>query len=229
MNGREEVAVGSKHRVEGFGQVLQQVKAVGHLDRVWGTLPGPVRIGSGPIAGDHADTGMGLEPEGEGLGLPIRQEGQRSPPFKVDQHGSIALAFLVGPVVDAEDLGGGTSRQGQTTQQPQQGVATDGQAQRTAQSHPRPAPQRQGDMRQPVDKSPRAPRPWGDAWPQPLGENPAWTATIGAEELPHLQIEHDVPWSPGEICHRADIATMDTPRRKPADRTVDQGLRRRHL
>jgi hypothetical protein len=46
------------------------VKAVGHLDRVWGTLLGPVRIGSGPIAGDHADAGMGLEPEGEGLGLP---------------------------------------------------------------------------------------------------------------------------------------------------------------
>ena len=44
-----------------------------------------------------------------------------------------------------------------------------------------------------------------------------------------LQVEHDAPWSPGEIRHRADITTMDTPRRKPADRTVDQGLRRRHL
>ena len=154
--------MGGKHLVEGFGEVLPQVKAVGHLERVWGTLLGPVRIGSGPIAGDHADPGMGLEPEGEGLGLPIRQEGQRSPPFKVDQHGSIGLAFLVGPVVDAEYPGCGTSRNGQTTQQPQQGVATDGQAQSAAQSHPRPAPQRQGDMRQPVDKSLRAPRPWGD-------------------------------------------------------------------
>ena len=80
MDGLEAVAVGVTHLVEGFGQVLQQVQAISNLDRVWGTVLGPVRIGSGPIAGDHADTGMGLEPEGEGLGLPIRQEGQRSPP-----------------------------------------------------------------------------------------------------------------------------------------------------
>jgi len=127
------------------------VTAVSHLDGIWDTLLGPVCIGSGAIAGDHADPGMGLEPEGEGLGLPIRPEGQRSPPFKVDQHGAIGLAFLVGPVVDAEYPEGGTRRNGQATQQPQQGVATAGQAQSAAQSHPRPASQRQGEMRQPVD------------------------------------------------------------------------------
>ena len=152
-----------------------------------------------------------------------------SPPFKVDQHGSIGLAFLVGPVVDAEDPGCGTRWNGQTTQQPQQGVATDGQAQGTAQSHPRPAPQRQGDMCQPVDQSLRAPRPWGDQRGKPLGKHAARAATIGAEELPPMQVEHDVPWSPREIGHRADIATVDTPRRKPADWTMDPGLRRRHL
>ena len=109
IDGLEGVAMGVKHLIEGFGEVLQQVKAIGDLDRVGGALPGPVRIGSGPIPGDHADAGMGLEPEGEGLGLPIGQEGQRSPPFEIDQHGPIGLALAIGPIVDAEHLGCGQS------------------------------------------------------------------------------------------------------------------------
>jgi len=229
MDGFAAVTRGVKHLVEGFGEVLQQVKAVGHLDRGGGPWPGPVGIGAGPLAGDHAAPGMGLAPAGDGRGLPIRHEGQRSPPFKVAQHGAIGLALLVGPVVDAESPGGGTRRNRQTTPQPQHGVATEGPAQGTAPSHPRPAPQRQGDMCQPVDPSLRAPRPGGDQRCEPRGNHAAGAATIGAEALPPMQGAHDVPWSPGEIGHRADIATMDTPRRKPTDRTVDQGLRRRHL
>jgi hypothetical protein len=96
MDGLEAVAVGVTHLVEGFGQVLQQVQAISNLDRVWGTVLGPVRIGSGSIAGDHADAGRGLSLAGEGLGLAIRQEGQRSLPFEIDPHGPIGLAFLVG-------------------------------------------------------------------------------------------------------------------------------------
>ena len=54
--------MGVKHLVEGFGQVLQEVKAVRDLDRIRGALPGAVCIGSGPISGDHADAGMCLQP-----------------------------------------------------------------------------------------------------------------------------------------------------------------------
>ena len=49
-----------KHLVESFGEVLQQVNAIRDLDRVGGALPGPIRIGSKPTPGDHADAGMGL-------------------------------------------------------------------------------------------------------------------------------------------------------------------------
>ena len=119
--------------------------------------------------------------------------------------------------------------EGQTTQQAQEGVATDGEAQATAQSCPGRARQRHGDVHQPVREPLRPPRPGGDERGQPLGKDAAGAAAIGAEELPHLQVEHDAPWSPGEIGHRADIATMDPPRRKPADRTMDQGLCRGHL
>jgi hypothetical protein len=134
-------------RVEGFGEVWQQMNAIGDLDRVGGAVPGPGRIGSGPIPRDHADAGMGLSPKGKGRGLTIGQKGERSPLFEVDQHGPIALAFPHGPIINAEHLGCGPGRKGETTQQAPQGVATDGQAQRTAQPRSRHAAQCHSDVR----------------------------------------------------------------------------------
>jgi hypothetical protein len=60
MDSLKGVAMGIKDLVESFGEVLQQVKAIGDLDRRGGAWPGPVRVRSGPIPGDHADAGMGL-------------------------------------------------------------------------------------------------------------------------------------------------------------------------
>lgn len=60
MDGLQGFAMWIKHLVEGFGEVLQQVKAIGALDRVGGAWPGSIRLGSQPITGDHADAGMGL-------------------------------------------------------------------------------------------------------------------------------------------------------------------------
>ena len=135
-----------------------------------------------------------------------------------------------GPIVDTEHLGRGHIWEGQTTEQAQEGVATDGQAQGHGSSRAPAVPASAMAMcDQPVHEPLRPPRPRSDERGQPLGEDAAGAAAIGAEELPHLEVEHDAPCSPGEIGHRADIATMDPPRRKPADRTVDQGLCRGHL
>ena len=54
--------MGVEHLVKGFGEVLQEVKAIGDLDGLGGALSGFVRIGSRPISGDHADAGMRLSP-----------------------------------------------------------------------------------------------------------------------------------------------------------------------
>jgi hypothetical protein len=83
---------------------------------------------------------MGLSPEGQGLGLTVGPEGQRSSPLEIDQHGPIGLAFAIRSIVNAEHVGGGHAWQGQTAQQAQERMATDGQAQGPAQSYPRPAP-----------------------------------------------------------------------------------------
>lgn len=49
---------------------------------------------------------------------------------------------------------------------------------------------------------------------------------MGTADLPHLQVQHDAPCSPEEIGHCAARATLDSSRRKPAERTLPQGLGR---
>ena len=52
---------------------------------------------------------------------------------------------------------------------------------------------------------------------------------LAQKHFRHMELEHNTPWSPGEVCHVANIAAVDTLRRKPADWTVDQRLCRGHL
>jgi hypothetical protein len=112
MDGREGVAMGVTPLIEGCGEVLPPVKAIGALERVGGPLPGPIRIGSASLPGHHPDAGMGLPPERHGLGLTIGPERERSPPFAIAQPGPIGLACAIGPIVDAEHLGVAKAGQG---------------------------------------------------------------------------------------------------------------------
>src|SRR6266576_1464345 len=89
MDGLKGVAMGVKSLVEGLHEVLHQVKTVRNLDRVWGTWPASVRIGSGPLPGDHTDAGMGLPPQGHGFGCPIGPEGECSTPLEINHDGPI--------------------------------------------------------------------------------------------------------------------------------------------
>jgi hypothetical protein len=119
--------------------------------------------------------------------------------------------------------------EGQTTQQAHEGMATDGQAQAAAQACPCSPCQCQGDAHRPGREPLRPPSPGDHEWRRPLGKEAAGAAANSTEELSPLESEHDASGPPGEIGHRADIATMNTPRRNPADWTVDQRLYRGHL
>ena len=82
-------------------------------------------------------------------------------PLEIDQDGPIGLTVPKGPVVDAEHLGDGHTRKGQTTPQAQKSVAADGQAQAAAKRPRRPpAPRRCAPARARVAVSaePREPR-----------------------------------------------------------------------
>lgn len=47
-----------------LGAVLQQMEAVGDLDRVRSAAAHAVGVGAGPVAGDDLGTGMALQPAG---------------------------------------------------------------------------------------------------------------------------------------------------------------------
>lgn len=102
----------------------------------------------------------------------------------------------LGPVVDADRLGWGNARQGQTVQQAPEGVATDGQAQAMAQSCPcRPAP-RQGEVRQPGRELLRPPGS-GSHDPGPsCDDEAAGTCRVGAEQRPHAEPPPDAIIAP---------------------------------
>jgi hypothetical protein len=59
--------------VHGVGQVVEQVPAVRHVDRVGCAVAGSVGVAAGAVAADHLGTGMGAQPVGEGVAEAIRQ------------------------------------------------------------------------------------------------------------------------------------------------------------
>ena len=56
---------------ERFCQVLEEVKAIGNLRRLWRPLSRPVGIGFGSIARDDLDTRVRLEPLRHGVPLAV--------------------------------------------------------------------------------------------------------------------------------------------------------------
>ena len=54
----QRVPVGAEDLIQGFGEVLQEVKAVGHLGGLRRARTGAVPIGFQAISGDDRDTGM---------------------------------------------------------------------------------------------------------------------------------------------------------------------------
>ena len=64
-----------EHLGEGFGEVLQQLKAVRDLGGLRGPLPGALGVRTCPIPRDHLHAGMRPEPLGHRRGRPVWQQG----------------------------------------------------------------------------------------------------------------------------------------------------------
>ena len=75
-----------------FGQVVPQVESIRDLDGVGRSGAGAVGIGAGPVAADHLNPGMRLQPRGEGAGLPVGQHVDRPVGVHVDEHRAVEVA-----------------------------------------------------------------------------------------------------------------------------------------
>ena len=73
IDGVERRPMRVEHVLEGFHQILEEVKPIGDLGGLGRPVAGAVRIGSGPIPRDHLDPRMGSPPLRQGLCLTVRQ------------------------------------------------------------------------------------------------------------------------------------------------------------
>ena len=133
--------MGIEHLIEHLRKVLQQVKAVGHLNRRRRPLACTIFIGFGAVSRGDLHARVGAEPLGERVGVSILEAGDRSPLLQVHQDRAIRVTFPERPVIDPKPRGRRKARQRQTAEHAQEGVPTHPQAPALAQTHTGLAPQ----------------------------------------------------------------------------------------
>lgn len=107
-----------------ISDVLQQVKPIRDLDRLWRTLTGTLGVIWRAIPRDDFDARMVLEPLFQSGRRAVWQQVDRTMTFEVDEDRAILLTFAYGIVVDTENprRGHGHHRPAASTQQ---GVSAD--------------------------------------------------------------------------------------------------------
>ena len=118
---RELRSVGPEHVGQHIRQIVQQMKAVGHLAGGGRPQAGGFRIRLRPIPDDHLDPRMGLQPLGHGRGFPVGEESGPCP-LQVQEDGTIGVTLPPREVVHAADLWRGDCRAGGPADHPSQGV-----------------------------------------------------------------------------------------------------------
>ena len=89
--------------LNGFTQILEQMPAVGNLDRLWQSLADGFSIFTGAVAGYNFNRGMLLEPLLHCLTVSFRQQINRFPPLRVNNNRAIAPSLAKGPIIDPYD------------------------------------------------------------------------------------------------------------------------------
>lgn len=107
---------------------------VGDLGGLWCSGTGGLGDPPGPVAADDSDLRMPVQPDGDGLGETVLQDVDGVAGLHVDQHGGVGAPLAFGPLIDAQHGDRADLRFGQGTDQPDQGVAGDGDAQQGQQT-----------------------------------------------------------------------------------------------
>src|ERR671932_1930970 len=134
----------AREALDGLGQVLQQMPAIGYLYCVWSSLASSIGVGSGSVPANDLDAGMLLEPSDKRLGSAIGEQVYGAMPLQVHEDRPVSLCTAQGEVVDAQypgrrvcrdrrssniaKQGRWTGRHAQTIHQPGSGLSTHGEA-----------------------------------------------------------------------------------------------------
>jgi hypothetical protein len=229
IDGGERLAMRMEHLIEGFHQVLQQMKPVSDLHGLWRPVACPVGIGSGTIARDDLHPRVGPQPRRQGLGLSVGQQGDRLPAFQIDQDGPIGLAFTKREIIDAQDPWRAVARERQATDQAQEGLTAERASQASTETHASRPAQRQPGDEPPRDQAPRPPSLWGDDFGKPLCKDLTGALPVGTHKLADAELPSDMRATPGQINERAGVTAVDTRGEDGADRTGRDLLGRGHV
>ncbi len=108
--------------LNGLAEVLHQMKAICHLNRIRSTPCRAHRILFSPVTTDHHNARMLLEPGSEPVRRTVRQEVHHTVSLKIDEQRAVAMAFAPGPIIDPTDGYGEFDRFRRVSDQAQQRV-----------------------------------------------------------------------------------------------------------
>jgi hypothetical protein len=195
------------------GQILQQMKAVGHLARRGRPHARRFRVRLCPIPYVHLDPRVCLQPLRHGRGFPVGEEGQGPPPFEIQQEGAVGVALAQGEIVYTEDLRRANRRVGGAADHPQQRVTTHQESEVPTEPHPGRPTQRQAHGEETCRQPQSLPGPGRHKSRQALGEDAAWACRIAAEQFADAEPPGDPVSTPGEIGQCPSVMTVDMPGR----------------
>jgi len=228
VDGIERPARRREHVGEGFGEVLQYMKAVRHLRGGRCPLPRALSIRTGSIPGDPLHLWGLPQPLRHRRGGALREPGHRLTALEVDQDRAVGLALPQGEIVHPKHPGRGKRRGRLPAEQTQARVPAHPHVPRVTEAHPGFPAQRHTKGDEALGQPQGAARPGGRHRGQALGEDAARTGTIAAQPFADPQLEADLILRPGQVCQGAPIGTMEAPRWSGAERTGGAGLRRLH-
>ena len=104
--------------LNGFPQVLHQMKPIHDLDSVWGATANAVRIERAAIPTDHGHGRLLGEPLRHHIGRTLGEEVHDAMRLQIDQDRAVALPASPGPLIHAQHLGGGRRRRRGSLHQP---------------------------------------------------------------------------------------------------------------
>jgi hypothetical protein len=94
--------LGSDRLQKGCGRILEQMPAVGNLDRLRRSAVGRGTVARASVPADHFNLAVGAESGGNGLALAIRQYVDHGAPFEINDNASVTVAAPLGEVVNAD-------------------------------------------------------------------------------------------------------------------------------
>ena len=169
----EHLAMRGKNLVQRFRQVLEEMKAVGDLNRRRRPVVCAIGLGFRPMARDHLDPRMPPKPLRQGRRGAIGEECDRLAALEIAEHRAVGLAFPHRQIVYTKDTRACARWDRSPAEHAQEGTTADGYAQDTAELCARCPAQGHGDVRQPVQEAPRPPSPRGHDTGQSLRKDTA--------------------------------------------------------